>query len=81
MHGCLADSVSLQLAAHLYKEHLVEESHFMDWILNSLDTSSSERLFLWLLITCIPDFWANIISSRRRGKRLAVSLLVHAEKV
>lgn len=52
----------------------------MDWVLNSLDSSSSERLFLWLLITCIPDFWANLISSRRRGKRLAQLLLAHAEK-
>ena len=52
----------------------------MEWILNSLDNSPSERLFLWLLIACIPDFWANMISSRRRGKRLAQSLLAHAEK-
>jgi hypothetical protein len=52
----------------------------MDWVLNSLDSSSSERLFLWLLITCIPDFWTNLTSSRRRGKRLAQLLLGHAEK-
>ncbi|KAF1966910.1 hypothetical protein BU23DRAFT_559754 [Bimuria novae-zelandiae CBS 107.79] len=72
---------ALQLAAHLFKEHLVEEDHFMDWILNSLESSTLERLFLWLLITCIPDYWANLVSSRRRGTRLAQSLLTHAEKI
>ncbi|KAJ4358537.1 RNA polymerase II mediator complex subunit [Didymosphaeria variabile] len=72
---------ALQLAAHLFKEHLMEEDHFMDWILNSLDSCSSERLFLWLLITCIPDFWSSLISFRRRGKRLAESLLSHAESI
>ncbi|KAL1613069.1 RNA polymerase II mediator complex subunit [Paraconiothyrium brasiliense] len=50
---------ALQLAAHLFKEHLMEEDHFMDWILKSLESCSSERLFLWLMITCIPDFWSN----------------------
>jgi mediator of RNA polymerase II transcription subunit 12 len=72
---------ALQLAAHLFKEHLMEEDHFMDWILKSLDACSSERLFLWLLITCIPDFWTSLISYRRRGKRLAESLLNHAERI
>lgn len=72
---------ALQLAAHLFKEHLVEEDHFMDWILKSLDSCSPERLFLWLLITCIPDFWTSLISFRRRGKRLAHSLLSHAGKL
>lgn len=72
---------ALQLAAHLFKEHLMEEDHFMDWILKSLDSCSSERLFLWLLITCIPDFWTSLISFRRRGKRLAESLLNHAGRI
>ncbi|KAL5465444.1 hypothetical protein PMIN06_000604 [Paraphaeosphaeria minitans] len=72
---------ALQLAAHLFKEHLMEEDHFMDWILKSLDSCPSERLFLWLLITCIPDFWTSLISFRRRGKRLTESLLNHAGKI
>ncbi|KAF2691505.1 hypothetical protein K458DRAFT_381358 [Lentithecium fluviatile CBS 122367] len=72
---------ALQLTTHLFKEHLLEEDHYLDWILKSLDSSSSERLFLWLLIVCIPDFWVSLISSRRRGKRLAESLLGHADKL
>jgi len=72
---------ALQLATHLFKEHLLEEDHFIDWVLNSLDSCPLERLFLWLLITCIPDFWHGLTSSRRRGKRLAESLLSHAGKL
>lgn len=71
----------LQLTTHLFKEHLLEDDHYLDWVLKSLDTCSSERLFFWLLVVCIPDFWLSLISSRRRGKRLAESLLGQAEKV
>ena len=70
---------SLQLATHLYKEHLLEEEHFLDWVLKNLDSSPPERLFLWLLLVSI--YWTDLTSSRRRGKRLAESLLNHAEKV
>lgn len=71
----------LRLTTHLFKEHLLEEDHYLDWVLRSLDSCSAERLFLWLLVVCIPDVWLSLISSRRRGKRLAESLLGHAEKV
>ncbi|KAF1958736.1 hypothetical protein CC80DRAFT_441342 [Byssothecium circinans] len=71
---------ALQLVTHLFKEHLLEEDHFLDWILKGLDSCSSERLFVWLLIVCISDFWHSLVASRRRGKRLAETLLSHTEK-
>jgi mediator of RNA polymerase II transcription subunit 12 len=74
-------SCRLQLTTHLFKERLLEEDHYLDWALKSLESCSSERLFFWLLVVCIPDFWLCLVSYRRRGKRLAESLLAHAEKV
>ena len=71
----------LQLTTHLFKEHLLEEDHFLDWVLKNIESCSSERLFIWLLIVSIPSYWLELTSSRRRGKILAESLLHHAEKV
>jgi mediator of RNA polymerase II transcription subunit 12 len=70
---------ALQLATSLYKEHLLEDEHFLDWILKCLDSSPPERLFLWLLIGSL--YGQDLTASRRRGKRLAEYLLSHAEKV
>lgn len=72
---------ALQLATYLYKEHLLEDDHFLDWILNGLETSPSERLFIWVLIVLVSHYWTDIVSCRRRGKRLAESLLNYLSKV
>ena len=71
----------LQLATHLYTEHLLDEDHFLDWIVNGLDTCPSERLFVWLLVISVSHYWKDITCCRRRGKRLAESLLNQLEKV
>ncbi|KAF1841449.1 uncharacterized protein K460DRAFT_369480 [Cucurbitaria berberidis CBS 394.84] len=72
---------ALQLATHLYKEHLLDDDHFLDWIVNGLDTCPSERLFVWLLVASVPHFWKDITCCRRRGKRLAESLLNQLDKI
>ena len=71
----------LQLATHLYKEHLLDDDHFLDWILNCLDACPNERLFVWLLVVSVSHYWIDIVSCRRRGKRLAEALLNHLDKV
>lgn len=71
---------ALQLTTHLFKERLLEDDHFLDWTLKNLECCPPERLFVWLLIICIPDFWHELVSVRRRGKRLAESLLDHTQK-
>lgn len=70
---------ALQLATSLYKDHLLEEDHFLDWILKNLESCPPERLFIWLLIASL--YGPELTASRRRGKRLAESLLNHTEKV
>lgn len=72
---------ALHLATGLYKEHLLDDDHFLDWMLNGLDTCTSERLFIWLLVVSVPHYWKDITSCRRRGKRLAESLLNYVGKV
>ncbi|KAH7381682.1 hypothetical protein BKA66DRAFT_418843 [Pyrenochaeta sp. MPI-SDFR-AT-0127] len=72
---------ALQLATHLYKEHLLDDDHFLDWIVNGLDTCPSERLFIWLLVVSVSHYWADITCCRRRGKRLAESLLNQLDKI
>jgi len=72
---------SLQLATCLYKEHLLDDDHFLDWILHGLDSCPTERLFIWLLVVSVSHYWNGITSCRRRGKRLAETLLNHVGKV
>ncbi|KAH3986935.1 mediator of RNA polymerase II transcription subunit 12 [Parastagonospora nodorum] len=72
---------ALQLATHFYKEHLLDDDHFLGWILDGLDMCSSERLFIWLLVVAVPHYWNDISSCRQRGKRLAESLLNHLAKL
>ncbi|KAJ4287010.1 RNA polymerase II mediator complex subunit [Kalmusia sp. IMI 367209] len=71
---------AMHLVTLLFKERLVEEEHFIDWVLKSLESCSSERLFIWLIIMGTPSLWHSLTSSRRRSRRLVESLLGHAQK-
>ncbi|OJD27562.1 hypothetical protein ACJ73_01041 [Blastomyces percursus] len=66
-------SYSIRLSARLFLDHLVEQDHFLEWFLMSLDNSSVDSLPVWLLMVGI--YWANIVRYRKRGKRLAECLL------
>ncbi|THW65223.1 hypothetical protein D6D19_09354 [Aureobasidium pullulans] len=70
---------AVRLGTHFYAEHLLDEEHYMDWILTSLKQSSSERLPVWILLTQI--YWKHLISHRKRGHRLAEALLSHAKSL
>ncbi|KAA8614911.1 Med12 multi-domain protein [Pyrenophora tritici-repentis] len=72
---------ALQLATHLYKEHLLDDDHFLDWIVDGLGSCPSERLFIWLLIVSVSHYWADVSCCRRRGRRLAESLLNQLDKI
>lgn len=67
---------AVRLATHFYVEHLLDEEHYMDWILTSLKQTSSEKLPVWILLAQI--YWKHLISQRKRGHRLAEALLAHA---
>lgn len=66
-------SYSIRLSARIFLEHLIEQDHFLDWFLTSLDNSSFESLPVWLLMVGV--YWQNIVRYRKRAKRLAECLL------
>lgn len=68
---------AVRLASHLYSDHLLDQDHYLDWLLTSLDASSLERLPVSLLLVQI--YWQDLVASRRRGRRLAEALLTHAK--
>ncbi|OCL08825.1 hypothetical protein AOQ84DRAFT_388572, partial [Glonium stellatum] len=70
---------AIRLSSHLYSDHLLDQDHYLDWLLTSLDASSLERLPIWLLLVQI--YWQDLIASRRRGRRLAEGLLTHANSL
>jgi mediator of RNA polymerase II transcription subunit 12 len=68
---------AVRLGTQFYVDHLLDEEHYMDWILTSLKHSYSERLPVWILL--IQIYWKHLISHRNRGHRLAEALLGHAK--
>ncbi|OAX81386.1 hypothetical protein ACJ72_04276 [Emergomyces africanus] len=66
-------SYSIRLSSRLFLEHLVEQDHFLDWFLTSLDNASFESLPVWLLM--IGVYWQNILRYRKRGRRLVECIL------
>jgi mediator of RNA polymerase II transcription subunit 12, fungi type len=68
----------LRFAAHLFADRLLEEDHFLDWLLTSLETSNLEQLPFWILLVRIYE--KSITSNRRRGQRLTEALLSHLLK-
>lgn len=66
---------AIRLSSHLSSEHLLDEDHFLQWLLSSLEESTSQHLPVWTLLTQI--YWASLTATRKRGSRLAQALLVH----
>ncbi|KIW04138.1 uncharacterized protein PV09_04946 [Verruconis gallopava] len=59
----------VRLTYHLYVEQLLDQDHFLDWIMSSFEGSSVERLPLWLVH--VQLYWRFLTSTRKRGRRLA----------
>ncbi|QDS67747.1 hypothetical protein FKW77_006110 [Venturia effusa] len=67
----------LRLAFHLFSEQLLDQDHYLDWILSAFESSSAERLPMWLVH--IQLYWNLLVSNRKRGRRLAEGLCSHLE--
>lgn len=57
----------------------MDQDHYVDWIITSLHNSDLSSLPIWLLITQMH--WEEILQYRRRGRRLAETLLEHFRRV
>ena len=69
----------LQLVAHIYAESLLDKSHFLEWIISSLQTAPSHKLPIWILITQM--YWNEMPTYRKFGKKLAIALCEQATQL
>ena len=70
---------SLRLITHLCSEHLLDQDHYLDWLIASFRDSDLDILPMWLLIVQINQ--QDVLQHRQRGRRLAEALLKHLDKV
>ena len=69
----------MRLVTHLYSEHLLDQDHYLDWVIASFRDSDLDALPVWLFVMQIHR--QDIYQPRQRGRRLAEALLKHVEKV
>jgi mediator of RNA polymerase II transcription subunit 12 len=67
----------MRLIFHLFVEQLLDHEHFLEWLLSAFEASTVERLPMWLVH--LQLYWKYLVSSRKRGKRLAECLFRHLE--
>ncbi|POR39243.1 Mediator of RNA polymerase II transcription subunit 12 [Tolypocladium paradoxum] len=70
---------AIRLATNLYSEQLLDRDHYLDWIMCGLESSSQSRIPMWILIAQIT--WADLLRSRKYGRRLAYALLGHLHTI
>ncbi|KAF2675007.1 hypothetical protein BT63DRAFT_26410 [Microthyrium microscopicum] len=70
---------AIRLSSHFFSEHLLDNEHYLDWLLKSIETCTTQHLPIWLLLVQI--YWPSLTGYRRRGCRLAESFLAHLEKI
>jgi mediator of RNA polymerase II transcription subunit 12 len=64
---------SVRLAARLFLENLLDQDHFLEWLLSSFESAQLDTLPIWLLMTRI--YWKDLLRYRKRARRLAECLL------
>lgn len=68
---------TIRLASQLYTERLLDQEHYLDWLLACLEGTEAERLPIWFLLVQI--YWQDLVAVRRRGRRLAEALLLQLD--
>lgn len=79
LNFALTRVTSLRLVTHLYSENLLDQDHYLDWLVASFRDSDLDTLPMWLLVMRIQQ--RDILQHRQRGRHLAESLLKHLNKV
>lgn len=70
---------AIRLATNLYAEQLLDRDHYLDWITSGLEHSPQSKIPMWILIAQIC--WADILRSRKYGRRLVYSILGHLHTI
>lgn len=68
----------LRLVTHLYSEHLLDQDHYLDWLIGSFRDSDLDALPMWLQVTQIHQ--QDVLQCRQRGRRLAEAMLKHLDR-
>lgn len=69
----------LRLASRLSPDHLLDQDHYLDWMLSSLQHCDLDTLPVWMLVTQIH--LQELLQQRQRGRRLVEALLGQLHKV
>ncbi|EZF70648.1 hypothetical protein H105_07096 [Trichophyton soudanense CBS 452.61] len=64
---------AMRLSGRLFLEQLLDQDAYLEWFLGSLHASNLDMLPVWL--STIGVYWKNLTSYRKRGRRLAQTLL------
>lgn len=75
----LTVDASLRLVSHLYSENLLDQDHYLDWLINSIENSDLDSLPILLLVQKI--YQQEFLRHRQRGKRLASAFIAHLHNV
>ncbi|TID17547.1 Mediator of RNA polymerase II transcription subunit 12 [Venturia nashicola] len=67
----------LRLVFHLFSEQLLDQEHYLDWVLSAFESSNTERMPMWLVH--IQLYWNFLVTNRKRGRRLAEGLCAQLE--
>lgn len=73
------DISSLRIATQLFSERLLDQEHYLDWLITTLRNSDADNMPIWLLMTQI--YWMEILQHRQRGRRLAEAMLEQLYRV
>ena len=75
--NCYPDRI--RLATQMYKDRLMDQGQYLDWLVKSTGESETDHLWVWLLLLSIhlPD----IVAYRKGGASLVQGLLRHSKHV
>ena len=64
---------AVKLATSFYSEQLLDQDHYLDWVVSSFANATLETVPVWLVLAQV--YWSDAVKLIRRGRRLAESIL------
>ncbi|KAL8792612.1 MAG: hypothetical protein Q9195_004835 [Heterodermia aff. obscurata] len=68
----------LRLASHLASENLLDQDHYLNWVMSSVENSTLDSLFIWILMG--QTHCEGLLQQRQHGRRLVQVLLEQLRK-
>ncbi|KAI9660836.1 MAG: RNA polymerase II mediator complex subunit [Trizodia sp. TS-e1964] len=64
---------AIRLAKELYSEHLLDEEHYLDWMVAALETATLDKVPAWLLV--VQAHWEAVVMTRKLSRHVSAALL------